>query len=442
MVASRRSRVSLWLCALSAVFILYGTTIPFRFFPDRRIVIARWHRLTFNPLYPSLGGRRASIPDALQNILLFLPFGIFGAAALDESRPLGRRVLVVVAAGAALSTTVEGLQLIDAGRNPSFADVVSNTIGTALGAFVSRSALGALVRRLRSLTRIGAMDPAACYPLVVGVALLCVAAWVPFDATIDLNLGFRKLRALGRDPWQADGPMNDILQMVRFVMVTLLAATWLRDLGVRRSVAGAVAACTLLATLLELSQMLIGSRIPGLVDLSFNVAGALIGGLLYRPLRRVPSRGAWWVLIAVSTWVAAVSPILGSHREMFRLPFWRLSFGYARVSVAMIGRVVEVMLTTFPLGFATAWMARRTARAPLVVWTIAVATVFGFSVAGLVRWSGASNATLLDVLDGVLGALGGAWAGRAGWRWFLAHAEALDVPSARHRRRVMGPVAR
>src|SRR3989442_6863838 len=99
---SRRSRVSLWLCVLSAAFILYGTTIPFRFIPSGRLVFVRWQELTLNPLYPRMGSGRTSIPDAIQNVLLFLPFGIFGAAAMERTKSSRLRVLVVTVAVAAL----------------------------------------------------------------------------------------------------------------------------------------------------------------------------------------------------------------------------------------------------------------------------------------------------------------------------------------------------
>jgi len=73
------------------------------------------------------------IADFLLNTLLFLPFGAALAAA---GVPLPRCGL----AGAFLSASVEFAQLYIPGRDPSLGDVVSNTIGSGLGAVLVATA--------------------------------------------------------------------------------------------------------------------------------------------------------------------------------------------------------------------------------------------------------------------------------------------------------------
>ncbi|MHB1225417.1 MAG: VanZ family protein, partial [Gemmatimonadaceae bacterium] len=69
----------------------------------------------------------AGTADVIRNLLLFLPLGVAGAL-------LGWRWPRALAAGFALSLTVESLQLLVVpGRDPSLSDLLTNTVGTAVG---------------------------------------------------------------------------------------------------------------------------------------------------------------------------------------------------------------------------------------------------------------------------------------------------------------------
>src|SRR5438128_4778317 len=76
--ATRRPAATLWL--MWALFIVYGCTIPFRFVSDWRMVTAHWNLVTFD-LFASPVSGRLSLPDFVGNILLFMPFGVFGSLA-------------------------------------------------------------------------------------------------------------------------------------------------------------------------------------------------------------------------------------------------------------------------------------------------------------------------------------------------------------------------
>lgn len=439
----RRSRLSLWLAILSAAFIVYGTTIPFRFFPNRRLILARWHRLTFNPLFPNVSGKPIAIADAAQNILLFVPFGIFAAGALDRAHSPRRRLLVVVAAGAALSIAVESLQLLGLGRTSSFADVVTNTCGTAIGALASTSVLDALARFIRRLKLQGVLDAPTCFPLLVGVLLVCLAAWEPFNVTLETGSAWRKLMALARNPWRMDASVNQGVQLLRFLVLTVLTASWLRDLGTRQTTRVAVSACALVAVALELPQILIESRMPGLADVSVEAAGVAAGGLFLLAMRQLPSLEVWFVPLVASTWFVTLMPALTPRPSPPFQPFWVMSFGYPPFFGFRAWRhALEVVLLLFPLGFALPWVIRRTSG--IYLGAIAVAVVFEGSLVMLIRWARTGNPTALDVVVAVLAALGGAWMGRQGRIWFLASIEALEPYSPRYasHRRIEGSVGR
>jgi hypothetical protein len=75
----------------------------------------------------------AGIAELLQNIILFIPLGL--ALALSNSRTLRN-----IAAGALLSLAVEFAQQWLPGRDPSVGDLVFNTLGTAVGVLLVRTA--------------------------------------------------------------------------------------------------------------------------------------------------------------------------------------------------------------------------------------------------------------------------------------------------------------
>src|SRR5205814_2038299 len=87
-VASARtgSKLPMVLWLASAAFIVYGTTIPFNFIPDRRLAFEHLARVTWHPLISPDTGHRVSIPDFVGNVLLFTPFGCFGVWALSRPR--------------------------------------------------------------------------------------------------------------------------------------------------------------------------------------------------------------------------------------------------------------------------------------------------------------------------------------------------------------------
>ncbi len=128
---------TLWL--LYAAFILYGGTIPFHFAGDAGLFLDRLHRLRLNPLLSPETGRRLSIPDVVQNVLLFVPFGALGVAAAGAAgRWTWRRIFWVSMLGFGLSCTVEGLQLLMRDRVASTADVMTNTTGALVGGVAAR----------------------------------------------------------------------------------------------------------------------------------------------------------------------------------------------------------------------------------------------------------------------------------------------------------------
>jgi VanZ family protein len=87
--------------------------------------------LTPEPVLDDPGGVWTwSVFDVAQNLALFAPLGF--ALVRATASPVAS-----VAAGSALSATVETLQRWIPGRDPSLADWIANTAGTVIGAAIA-----------------------------------------------------------------------------------------------------------------------------------------------------------------------------------------------------------------------------------------------------------------------------------------------------------------
>ena len=135
-----------WLgVAISALAIIRATTFPSG---------SSTHGWSF-----SLASGDAAVGEIIQNILLFIPLGICLTLA-------GVRPLVAIALGAALSFSVEFSQQWIPGRDPSVGDILNNTISTALGVALTRTAPRWLLT-----------SPARSAWQALGAALVAIVAW-------------------------------------------------------------------------------------------------------------------------------------------------------------------------------------------------------------------------------------------------------------------------
>jgi VanZ family protein len=112
--------------AATVALILYGSLYPFQFY--NHVDPANGIRHLF-----STWNVRSSIGDLLANILLYLPFGFFAAKTAVRVAPL-LRIFIALAAGAALSISLEYAQLWDVGRVSAMSDVYANSLGAFFGA--------------------------------------------------------------------------------------------------------------------------------------------------------------------------------------------------------------------------------------------------------------------------------------------------------------------
>src|SRR5262249_23223498 len=148
----------------------------------------------WNPLVSSTTGRHLSIPDVVQNVFFFVPFGVLGVLA-GRRFTIGR-ILWVTILGAGLSVLVETIQLFTLDRVTSMSDVATNTTGAFLGAIAANSVAGVSRAIWTWAKNAGLTDNSAFRPWIAAALLIVIAAWEPFDVTLELGTVATKIRAL------------------------------------------------------------------------------------------------------------------------------------------------------------------------------------------------------------------------------------------------------
>ena len=121
------------------------------------LVIPQSFRIPFKPFLKSpwreFSFNRAYLRDVLINVSGFVPFGFFVCMYFSWGQASRKAVLTTIVLGAVFSLTIEVLQWYIPMRDSGTTDILTNTLGTALGALLYRSgALHALFDRLESRT--------------------------------------------------------------------------------------------------------------------------------------------------------------------------------------------------------------------------------------------------------------------------------------------------
>ena len=328
-------RLPTWLWAALALFIVYGTLLPFHFVADRSFVADKLARITLNPLVSPDTNRRVSIPDVAQNVLLFLPFGVLGVLALDRSGANRAFTIArVTAIAAAFSALIEAMQLFTLDRTTSVTDLVAGTIGAFAGAVACYPLAARWVHSRAAARGAALIRLPAFYPLVAASLVVWAAAWAPFDITLDVGNIAGKLHAFRADPWQAGSPGEGLVATFRYLAFGLTLGLWLRQAAIRAAAPAAMIAGSVSAGALEASQWLIETRMPGLHDASIHVAATIAGAAVSVgwPYRRSPRfwSALWTTLTAI-----------GATLEL-RVPM-------ARDPMALVSRAFEIVLLIVPV---------------------------------------------------------------------------------------------
>ena len=132
----RKSSKILWRLTwfIFILAILYVTLSPFRFHPDLTFIRAKAHHIDWFPI-SAPAGYRVDWEDVITNIILFMPFGFLGYWSVGT--PTRKKRIILVVMGFLFSFGIETLQLLTATRATQLEDVLTNTLGGALGVLLA-----------------------------------------------------------------------------------------------------------------------------------------------------------------------------------------------------------------------------------------------------------------------------------------------------------------
>jgi glycopeptide antibiotics resistance protein len=383
---------------LSGLFILYATSIPWDFAHPPSLDHVQWI-----PLWDPERGRPPSLSDLVQNVILFLPFGFFGALGLRRIRDSGliAGTLMMGAIGFSLSAFVELLQTMSVTRTPSASDVVTNTAGTLIGAFGAFIYSERLEDRIdRAIDETLKLQPGLIVLFAFTVAIV-LGALSPFIPSLDVSDLRANLRRLVDHPW---GPkasrelIGDLLLFTALAFVTacelpFAIARYKKPPFLSGRVSGWTAALfsavfvTSLALALEVAQLFIIDHVAGLQDAVVASIGAVLGSsiayALYRgEIRPAMNLGAMSNRAPLLIFGFAILAPAIRALEPFRLapldeklgqiglgnfvPFWPL---FKNVNLATFRNVFEAAMFYVPLG----WALTARHRSPALCFVIAFA---------------------------------------------------------------------
>ena len=245
-----------------ALFILYGSSGPWAGDASRAAEL------------PGV-----SLPDIGQNVLLYIPFGIFGVWALRGTYSTRAALTFsVVALASVYSALMEWLQLLLAARIASPLDIASNVAGALAGTALANPSERAWAGAVRHLRRTGFTRTPARFVLVVVLASIVVTAWYPFDVTLDISTLSERTRVVRRDPWLRTTAAELWLQGARYGVLAATAVFCLPKLA-RWATPVAFVCVLVIAVVVDAGQLGMGSRPIGLVAFAAQAVGAFAGAV-------------------------------------------------------------------------------------------------------------------------------------------------------------------
>ena len=128
-------KIFAYLLGFFIFFTLYNTLIPFEFDVPFSELGGQLQKINRIPFFDA-DGDLVSLTDIVGNIFLFIPFGFLCYMLLWYMKKRHRLVWCILG-GAALSFTIEFLQLFIYSRDTAIHDLVNNTLGSAIGATVA-----------------------------------------------------------------------------------------------------------------------------------------------------------------------------------------------------------------------------------------------------------------------------------------------------------------
>ena len=341
----RYAIVPLWLFGLTTAGIVYGSLYPFEF-DFGAVSREQLVEALFRDWQADSG-----FGDVLANLVLFLPFGLFGSLAFPGGRPL-IRASVLIAGAILVAFGLQVLQLWLPNRVPELADGVVNLIGTGFGI-----GFAALPWRRFGGHGLGWDSRTLLPTLLLGCWLAYL--WFPYVPTLDWYTIKQGLK-----PFLLE-PQFEWMSLFRHTVGWLVFAVLWRECRFR---GGSLVAVTIGAVLL---QVLIASNDVELDD----AVGAILGLLIWSGLHRTRNPlGPVLFLAIVLVLVQGLWPLEWQRSTFHWMPFRGFLEG------SMLLNFLSLLLKLYFYG-ALVWLVHRLTRRTVVALVVPVAVTLFVEVA-------------------------------------------------------------
>ncbi len=413
----------LWL--LFTLFIFYGALIPFDFSFDNEQIIQKIRHFHWVPFIDPDGSRH-SIPDIVQNILFFIPFGFLGVLSFARNKFFA--LFLVPFFGFIISLNIEILQLTTNDRNTSITDLASNTIGATVGAVSAFIMFGLFCLLMKSASFRRAFNNKYYYLFVFSFLVIAASTLQPFDFTLDISTVWSKVKYVIQEPTGFTFQFTDEFVVgFRFFLFSVVTTLWLRSVNnVLWPIAGIMLSASI-GVFFELSQFIVVSRAPSVQDLLVLIIGCTLGGLFVLIAPKKISPIIWVLPVIVLTILTAAVQTLApfeirlEHMQMGMTPF--LPY-YNASTFTAIANFLEGVIMYVPLGFVLQYGISRK-RSAFIVITIVVAAI-AYTLEYMQGWIAGRYPDITDVIGAVIGAT---IAGSLCLRWSRVFAEKELAPN-------------
>lgn len=401
----------LWL--LFTLFIFYGALIPFDFSFNNEQIIQKIRHIHWVP-FVDADGSRHSIPDIVQNILFFLPFGFLGVLSFARNKFFA--LFLVPFFGFIISLNIEILQLTTNDRDTSITDLASNTIGATIGAVSAFILFGIFCLLMKSASFRRTFNNKFYYLFIFCFLVIAASTLQPFDFTLDVSTVWSKVKYVVQEPTGFTLQLTDELVVgFRFFLFSIVTTLWLRSVNnVLWPIAGIMLSASV-GVFFELSQLIVVSRAPSVQDLIVLIIGCTLGGLFVLITPKKVSPVIWVMpIIAMTILTAAVQTLAPfefriEHMQMGMTPF--LPY-YNASTFNAIANFLESIIMYVPLGFVLQYGISRKRSAFIIIAIVVAAIAYGLEY--MQGWVVGRYPDITDVIGAVIGAT---IAGSLSLRW-------------------------
>lgn len=396
---------------LYVAFIVYGTLIPFTYCNFEGCVTQNVAKIAWTP-FVDPDGTRASIPDVVQNVLFFLPFGFLGLLANQRRNALTLASISLF--GSLLSSLVESAQLMTTDRVSSITDVITNTSGAFLGAIVALFCLKLAPSFFASSRFQSLREDRHAFLVLTAGGVVAAGSLEPFNFTLDVGIVWSNIKFIFRDPLYFSWVIRDELVVgLRFFLFSAIFVYWFRELKLTNFFLKGFACSCLFGLFLEASQLIIQSRQPSAQDALLIVFTSFLGASFIVRKARITTENPfpvlWGLGIISFTWISAAvqtfSPfqIAYEYRSFNWIPF--LAY-YERTSFVALSNFIESMLIYFPMGFILQAISKK----QRICFSICLLSlVISSSLEFPQGWIEGRYPDITDIIGALAGTIGACW---------------------------------